>query len=380
MRSLSASRSGSSWWLLIAVVVLGGWIGWVFEAHISLYETSDDARLEVEHAAHSVEASVAGRVIANHLVLGERVQAGQVIVELDADTERLQLAEEQTQPNTLTAQLSSLRNEIDSEGQALDEARQTARTAIDEAHAQHREAEAAAQYARTEAERLASLYEGGFISELDFLHAKSKAQEEEAVADRMRLSIVRLEQEHRTVEYDRQTRIEQLNGELQRIEGQMFTGKATIKRIEHEITKRQIQAPISGRVGEIADLRAGAFISEGTKLGAIIPDGGLRAVAYFPPEAALGRVQPGQPARIRLNGFPWSQFGSLPATVATVASEQQDGRVRVELEVHPDSASLIPLQHGLPGIVEIEIKKVSPLALIMQYVERTLTASQSAAR
>jgi multidrug resistance efflux pump len=377
MRSLSISgRRGSIWGLIIAVLILGLWAAWALAAQIPLYETSSEARLEAEHAAHPIEVPVAGRVIANHLVVGQQVRAGQVLVELDADTERLQLQEEQTQPAALSAQIASLRNEINSEEQALSEARLTARKATDEARAQLREATAAAQFARTEAERLAPLHKGGFISDLDFLRAKSKAEEQEAVAESRNIAVGRLEQEHLTMERDRQARIKRLNGEITRIEGQMSIGRATIKRIEHEVGKRQIQAPISGRIGEVAELRIGAVINGGAKLGTIIPEGGIKAVAYFSPQASLGRIQAGQPALIRLEGFPWSQYGSLAATVATVASETSEGRVRVELDIHSNQASSIPLQHGLPGTVEIEVKKASPLMLILQYLEKSLTVTQ----
>jgi multidrug resistance efflux pump len=378
MRSLSTSgRRASTWGLLIAVIILGLWIGWAVLTRISLYETSSETRLEAEHAAHRIEAPVAGRVIANHLAVGQQVRAGQVLVELDADTERLQLKEEQTQPAALSAQITSLRNEIDSEERALNQARQAARKAADEARAQLREARAAAQFARTEAERLAPLHKGGFISDLDFLRAKSRAEEQEAVAESRNIAVVRLEQEHLTAERDRQARIERLKGEITRTEAQMSTGRAAIKRIEHEVGMRQIQAPISGRVGEVAELRVGAVVGGGAKLGTIIPDGDIRAVAYFSPQAALGRIHPGQPARIRLEGFPWGQYGSLAATVATVASETSDGRVRVELDVHANQVSAIPLQHGLPGTVEIEVKKTSPLMLVLQYLEKSLTVTQS---
>jgi membrane fusion protein (multidrug efflux system) len=190
----------------------------------------------------------------------------------------------------------------------------------------------------------------------------------------MRLAVVKLEQEHRTVGRDRQAQLERLKGEIARVESQMFTDKSTLKKIEHEIDKRRIEAPISGRIGEVAEQRSGTFVEAGSKLGAIIPDGGLRVVAYFPPQSALGRIQPGQEARLRLDGFPWAQYGSLAATVITVAGEAKDGHVRVELLLRADQASAIPLQHGLPGIVEVEVKKISPLRLALQALEKNFVA------
>ena len=80
----------------------------------------------------------------------------------------------------------------------------------------------------------------------------------------------------------------------------------------------------------------------------------------FPP-AVLGRIQPGQPARLRLDGFPWMQYGAVSATVASVASEVRDGWVRVELAVRPDAAPPIPLQH------------VSPATLLLRTAGRLFT-------
>jgi multidrug resistance efflux pump len=381
MRSLHASGvHGAMWGSLMIAIVLGAWIVWALRAQIPLYEVSDSARLEVQYAARPIEAQVAGRVSLNHLVLGEQVQAGQVLVELDADTERLQLAEEETQSPALKSQLSALQSEVETTEQALVEARQTARTSLDEAQARFREAEEGARFARVEAGQLESLHAGGVISDLEFMRAKSEAQRRAATSDSMRIALKRVEQEHRTTESDRQSHLDRLRGEMRRIEGQMSTDQATIRRMQHEIEKRRIQAPVTGRVGQVVELRPGAYVEKGTKLGVIIPDGGVRVIAYFPPRAALGRIQPGQGARVRLEGFPWSQYGSLAATVVTVAGEAEDGRVRVELDARPDPASALPMQHGLPGTVEIAVKKVTPFMLILQYVGRTLSTPQAATR
>jgi hypothetical protein len=97
----------------------------------------------------------------------------------------------------------------------------------------------------------------------------------------------------------------------------------------------------------------------------IIP-GMLKIMTDFLPPAALGRIQPGQPARLRLEGFPWTQYGAVAATVASVASEVRDGQVRVELAVRSDAASPIPLQHGLPGTIEVEVDHVSPATLVLR--------------
>jgi membrane fusion protein (multidrug efflux system) len=57
-----------------------------------------------------------------------------------------------------------------------------------------------------------------------------------------------------------------------------------------------------------------------------------------------------------------------------VAGEVQDGTVRVELAVGPDAARRIPLQHGLPGSVEVWVERLSPAALLLRQAGRLAQA------
>ena len=363
--------------IAVAVIVLGAWFVWALRARVSLYEVANTARLEVERAAYPIEAQVSGKVVRNYLVLGQPVNAGQLLVELDDTSERLKLAEQQAQPLARESQVAALRSEIAAGEKALDEARQTAAAALDQARAQLRETEEAARFAHLEEDRLTPLRASGVISELELLRLKSETQKRDAAAASALLAVVKLEQEHRTIGRDREAQLERLKSDIARVESQMFTDRASIKKMEHEIGMRRVEASVSGRIGEVTEQPPGTFIEAGAKLGAIIPEGGLKIVAYFPPESALGRIQPGQPALLRLDGFPWGQYGSLAATVTTVAGEAKDGRVRVELQMLRDQVSAIPLQHGLPGTVEIEVRKASPLMLVLEYVAASLGTKEA---
>jgi membrane fusion protein (multidrug efflux system) len=358
--------------LLCATTLLGAWGAWFFLARVALYEVSDTARLEANRAVHPVEASIAGRIVVNHLVVGQEAQADDVLVELDAEARRLQLQEERTRLAALAPQLDALRAEVAAQEKALGEARQAGDVSLDEASSQLREAEAAAQLADDEALRATRLHASGLLAEVDLLRARTEAQKRRATADSLRLAVVRLEREHRARESDRQARLEELQREITRLQGETTTVAAAIERLEHEIDKHLIRAPVAGRIGEVADLPVGTVVREGDKLGAIVPPGVVRIVANFLPPAALGRIQPGQPAQLRLDAFPWTQYGTVSAMVSSVASEVRDGRVRVELAVQPNPTSAIPLQHGLPGSVEVEVERISPATLILRIAGKLL--------
>jgi multidrug resistance efflux pump len=135
--------------------------------------------------------------------------------------------------------------------------------------------------------------------------------------------------------------------------------------MQFEVDRRTVRAPISGRIGEAQILRVGSYIRSGEPIGAIVPLGALRIVAEFPP-LVIGRIRIGQPAELRLQGFPWAEYGSIQARVSAVAEEIRNDRVRVELSITPRPVSRVPLQHGLPGSVQVEVERVTPARLVLR--------------
>ena len=157
------------------------------------------------------------------------------------------------------------------------------------------------------------------------------------------------------------------------MEGQISTSKARIASLTHELEQFVLRAPVSGQVGELAPLQPGSEVRRGDRLAVLIPPGQLRIVADFPPSRALGRIRPGQTARLRLQGFPWTEYGTLTPTVSTLASEARDGKVRVECQLQPGGSSSIPLQHGLPGTLEVAVDDLSPARLILRAAGQRLS-------
>ena len=127
-----------------------------------------------------------------------------------------------------------------------------------------------------------------------------------------------------------------------------------------------MRAPASGKLGNIAALQVGDVLKVGDVVATVIPSDDVHIVAEFAPSDALGRVLPGQDAWVRLAGFSWTQFGMLHAVVTHVASEPRDGTARVELLIAEESAPAIPIQHGLPGAVDVEVERVAPWVLLVR--------------
>jgi membrane fusion protein (multidrug efflux system) len=374
LRSLEdGRRRRSAAGLLTVAALLLVWCGWFFFVSVSKYAVTDRARLEIDRASHPIQSETSGRVRISHLEMGRQVRAGDVLVELDANPEELMAREERARIDALAPQLAAIRAERAVVEQTAARERETTRVALEEARARVREAEATARLAEEEAERFTKLHQRSLVSDRDLSHARSDAQSRRASADSLQLVLARLESEQRIRESHREADRRRLGAIISKLEGDKTIGSATVTRLEYEAGRRLVRAPVSGRIAETQILRPGAFVRDGDVLGAIVPAGALRVVADFAPSAALGRVHPGQPAKLRLQGFPWAEYGTVLATVSAVASEIRDGGVRVELTL-AGTGTRVPLQHGLPGTVEVSIERVTPAQLVFRAAGQMVSA------
>lgn len=360
--------------LAIAMVLLGAWLTWALRARVTQYEVSDAARLEVSGAAYPIQANAAGRLIASRLLLGKEVHSGDVLVELDSNDQQLDLAQERTRFRSLEPELAALRSQMRSEEEGRTSERSVLSFSTSGAEAQYRESQAQAVLAEQEAGRASLLRTGGLISEADAERAKTDAASKRAAAESMRAGMERLRPELQVRDRDRDVRLKQLLADITKLDAEAATSAANLRRLEFELQKRSIRASITGKLSECAPLRPGAHVVEGQQLGIILPDRKLQVVAEFDPAAALGKIRPGQNAVVRLQGFPWAQFGTVRAQVSQVAGEIRDGKVRVELAVDTTTRSRIPFQHGMPGSVEVEVDRTSPALLLLRSAGRVIGA------
>ena len=368
----SVGRDGFRAELLVAVLavaVLGGWLLWFLLAEIPLHEMSPVARIEVAGAAHHVEAPASGKVVAMAAALGRRVKAGDVLVELDATGEELAAAEQRALIESMSAERAALLRQIAAAEAAMIDATSSMPVAVGEAEARQRASQTVAARSRQQAGEAAALATRGLISRADRRDAAARARESAATATAQALEARRIALDARSRLGAQLLQLEELRRSLAAMEGEIETGRVKLSRLENDVERRTLVAPVDGTIGEAATLPIGTQVAEGDRLVTVVPDGELVIAGEFSPRV-LGRIRPGQPALFRPQAFPSTQYGALRARVERVASEVRDGTIRVELALLPDPGSAIPLQHGLPGTLEIEVERVSPAELVWRALGR----------
>lgn len=376
LRSLNGYESGTRV-LLVVLVLLGvsGIVLWATLAEVPIVKVSSTARIEPHNAVHRIEPPSAGRVVRSMLKLDEDTKEGDLLIEFDTKGERLELEQSKATAEGLERELSVIREQVANKRAEALATGQVDEVAIKEALEREQELAPRHKLAKERAE-LALKSPTGAISEIEKLERRTDVDALGFAKTAQSLAIIRLRREQSVRGQTLTAQLLGLKREELRTESALRELKVAISRLEYQIERKFYRAPASGRLVDVAELGAGAFIADGQRLGTILAvDADVRVRARFPKEV-VGMIQAGQTAQLKLDGYPWTIYGTVPARVTrvgtepgqTVTAEAIPGTVRVELDIEAPPDARIKLHHGMTATVEVEIARVSPFALLMRSI------------
>ncbi len=355
--------------LLCALVVVLAWLSWFVAGRVPVYELSENARLEVMGVPSPVTASISGTVKANHMVIGRSVRAGEVLLELDAAADSLTAVVAASELDDLHSRIAALERERAATSTILGPETEAGESDRAAAQALQNEAATRARLADEQRRRTEALWKSRSVTADEYGKAVAEAEGRRAAAIAAAAAARTATTDRQVRVLARRVRLTELDRSLVELRGQVAAKKAQIQSLRYAQALKAVSAPVSGRIAELTKLAAGSYVKAGDRVGTILPNGRIHAVAFFPVDA-LGRIRQRQNGRIRLAGFSWLEYGALRAHVSRVAEEPDSGRFRVELDLADDPAHVAPVMHGLPGVVAIEVERLSPWQLALRTIVR----------
>lgn len=315
--------------LVLAAAGLWAWY------ETSRYATTDDAYVQADIAM--VSPQVSGNVLAVAANENDRVVAGQLLVELQADDARIAVQRAE-------ARLDNVRTEIEAM-----QANYTLQAA------EKKLAEEQARFAHNEMERQKDLAEKGLASQSDL----DKAEQNYGLMHGMAVVVGQQMNE---------TRI-RLAGKLDAPvdeHPQVRAALSELNRARLELERTQLRAPRDGVVSRLP--KVGDFLAAGSPALSIVSESGIWIEANFK-ETDLERMHPGQPVQVQIDTYPdleWqgrvesiaqatgAQFALLPPQNASGnwVKVVQRIPVRIAIEKEPDAP---PLRVGMSADVRVDL-------------------------
>jgi membrane fusion protein (multidrug efflux system) len=340
--------------VVLAVVIVGGMLAW---AHLSSYETTDDA--QVDGHINAISSRVAGTVTRVNVEENQTVQAGTVLVQVDPrdyqvalDQSKADLAEqvanEKAAQTDIPITSSTTRNNVASARAGTQGAEQgvavaernvnAARARVGVAQARVNEAQANYDKSAKDLARLKQLVDKDEISRQQYDAAVAVAEATKATRDSTLAGVNEAQQNVQVA----QSQVEQARSKVTEAQSQVQTAltgpqqveatraryaasQAQVQLRQAQVAQRElnlgytvVRAPVTGLVGK-KSVEVGQNVSVGQELMAIVPLEDIWITANFK-ETQLKKVHPGQKVNIHVDAYDRDYKGYVESISAASGS------------------------------------------------------------
>jgi len=317
-----------------------------YETHGKYIESTNDAYVRAD--AVTISPKVSGYVERVFVSDNQDVKAGAPLVRIDPRDYRAQLLQSRAQVGVAAAASENARAMIhEQEG------------AVDQAAAQLAAAESDAQFAAAEVTRYTPLAASGAETREKLASLRNQAMQAEKNAAAQRAALLVAER-----------RVASLRAQERQAAAQREAAQAQLTAAGINLGSTIVQSSVDGRIGD-KSVRVGQYVQSGTRLMSVVPLAQIYITANFK-ETQIGRMRPGQPARIRVDALDGielrghvqsvspgtgAEFSLLPPQNATgnFTKIVQRVPVRIALDAGPEARKVL-----LPGLsVTVNVDTIS---------------------
>jgi HlyD family secretion protein len=326
--------------LILLTIAFGVWIsvakiGQVVPAHGKLVPAGE---------AHEVQAPVEG-VISEVLVHnGDVVKKGQVLMRMNQDVAQAEMEGlEKQKAAILQDQASLAQKRAQKEGLSKQIPGMTDLVRI-----------------KKEAFDHYSQVLGGVVSQVEILDRKAEWVNAQRNLDQLQSDYARVSSELDQQEHDVTRRLAEID-----------SSRAAS---QHKLGFHEIKAPLDGVVFDMNKKAFGTVVTSKDKLFDIIPGEELVAEVFLT-NKDIGFIHEGLPAVVRLDTFPFREFGEVKGTLSYLAADalppneefkypRFPAKIRLDRQFLNHNGEKLPLKSGMAATVNIQVRSRTLLSIL----------------
>ncbi len=402
-------------WLLGAILLLAAsTLVWATFGRLDMVSVAEGKVLAVG-LSKPIQTDVTAVVSALHVQEGQRVRAGQLLLEFDPSATASELAKVEDQ--RLTAQLDEARanallQTLDGTAQApppLDappalRAQWQSRLQAQQAELRAARAGAVSTVAERDAEIAAiranitalreslpisremaadykRLLAGKYVARHAWLERERLAleQQQQLAAQQARLvqaEASRSQAAQQLQQLDAQSR-SQLLAQSQASSQRLSELDQDLRRLRQRDALTRLTAPVDGIVHQLAVTAPGAVVTPAQPIMQIVPADAPTEIEAFLANRDIGFIRPGQPVNIKVDTFDFTRFGMLSGHVATlspdaIADPQRGPVYAVRIRLDPRQSVRLDLAPGMSVRAEIRTGRRRILQYFLSPLQRRL--------
>ncbi|MBD3881827.1 HlyD family type I secretion periplasmic adaptor subunit [Phormidium tenue FACHB-886] len=251
--------------------------------------------------------------------------------------------------------------------------------------------------------QLQPLLQQGAISRTDFLRRaidvnelrsqlnQSELQKQELQVSQMQ-SAVEGDQVIVNLYQNLQQQLAQLDAEfgatIQENQRQLVSVEAQLKQVQNTLKTLDLRSPVDGMIFDLEAKLPGAVAQSGQPLLQVVPDESLVARVQVA-NADIANIRVGMPVDIRVDAYPFTEFGSVKGIISKVGSEatapspQSAGQTFFPIEIRLDQQALsrnneqFLLVPGMTLAANIKVRQRAPISYVSEELIKAIDSMQS---
>ncbi len=154
--------------------------------------------------------------------------------------------------------------------------------------------------------------------------------------------------------------------ELYETENQLQSLRQELIKAEERMTLQQLRAPVSGTVDQLVINTISGVVTPAQELMTIVPDEDPLVVEAWVENKDIGFIETGQPAEIKINTFQFTKYGAIPGQVVNISTDAVEDEKRgliYEARIRPEKTTMningrqVQLSSGMAISAEVNIGK-----------------------
>jgi HlyD family secretion protein len=341
-------------------------------------------KLEPKSKVTIIEAPVSGKVNLVEIKSGQKVRANQTLLTLDSELISIEQSQQQNKLKVYQQRLNKLKNLKNKSRKSLSALSMQSKSEIAEKQAQIIQTQTLIASKKSElvevkinldgANAKLKRYltvesQGALPQEIiikteqavkeenqNVIQAQTSLSEAEAVYAETFSALSALIQAQNLKIIEAKKEQEQINSEILTVAGDVEQTQSQISALKHQANNQIIKSPVDGIIFESAINKPGAVVNVGEPLVSVAQEKSSLVFRGSVKSRDSGFLRVGLPAKIKLDAFPWREFGTVVGKIIWIApssriTSDQEEVFDVEIQVSPEFKA--HLNYGQTGTAEI---------------------------
>ena len=387
--------------LFLSAFLTWAWVGQVDEV------AKAPGKLGPQDESVKVQPVELGKVTQVSVQEGDTVQQGQVLMALESELdtkgiEQLQtvLMSQQSELSQAEVMVEKIRSQLDTRSMIAKSDLQSQRASISQNESiaqtqtvlnQQLKDDISAQQQRIEKfrtlanegayprDQLLQMEQAVRDRERSITEGSGKLQQAVGDRDRLNADLLRKESEAIQVQLSTQQEMEQMRLRQAEIRSKMQETRSQIETAKAKKDQRFVYAPASGKITTLNLKHSGQVVQPGDAIAEISPQGKPLILSTLLPSHEAGFVKPGMVTQIKLDAFPYQDFGVVSGKVLSVSPDSKmlkDGAQVYRVDIALDRPNIrvrgqtIELTMGQTGTAEIITRRRRIMDLLLDPIKQ----------